>query len=257
MSTPVQPPTYAPEPPVPAPPSGGVAAWRVVGGIVAAVVVVAATVGVVANFTEQRRTATTTYAQAVSKVVVDTDTGSVELKAGTAGSPVVVEREERSSLGSSARSSESVSGSVLTVRADCRGVIGWCGVGYTVTVPPGTAVSVTTSTGSVEAAGLDGDLGVTTSTGSIELTGLRSARVTAEASTGSVELGFAAPPQDVRAETSTGSVEVVVPRDGTAYAVRDSTEVGSREVTVPVDSSSTRRIEATASTGSVEVRAEP
>ncbi len=231
-------------------------AWRVVGGIVAAVIVVLSVAGVVSELTEQRRSTTTTYPQAVSKVVVDTSTGSVELKAGAAGSPVVVERRTRASLGSSPTSSETVSGAVLTLSGGCRG-FGLCGVAYTVTVPPGTAVVVDTSTGSVEASGLTGDLDVTTSTGSIELLGLRSARVAVEASTGSVELGFAAPPQDVRAEASTGSVEVVVPADGTAYAVQSSTNVGSSEVSVPVDSSSTRRIEARTSTGSVEVRPAP
>jgi hypothetical protein len=262
MSTPVQPPQYAPEPPVPSPPtpagdrpppSSGVVAWRVVGGLVAAVIVVLSTAGVVSAFTEQRRTTTTTFPQALSKVVVDTGTGSVDLKGGRAGSQVVVERRTRSSLGTAPTSSEAVAGSVLTLRGGCRG-LGLCDVAYTVTVPPGTAVTVTTDTGSVDASGLDGDLDVTTSTGSIELDGLRSARVAAQASTGSVELGFAAPPQDVRAETSTGSVEVVVPGDGTAYAVQSSTSVGSSEVTVPVDSSSPRRIQARASTGSVEVR---
>ena len=266
MNTPVQPPQYAPEPPVPPSPSGspsgsdngppasgGVVAWRVVGGLVAAVVVVLSTGSVISAFTEQRRTTTTSYPQALSKVVVDTGTGSVDLRGGAAGSPVVVERRTRSSLGSSPTSSEAVSGGVLTLNAGCRG-FGMCDVGYTISVPPGTAVTVTTSTGSIEAAGLDGDLDVTTSTGSIELGLLRSARVAAQASTGSVELVFAAPPQDVRAETSTGSVEVVVPADGSTYAVQSSTSVGSSEVTVPVDSSSPRRIQAKASTGSVEVR---
>jgi DUF4097 and DUF4098 domain-containing protein YvlB len=149
-----------------------------------------------------------------------------------------------------------VRGGVLDVRGGCTG-LGICAVGYTITVPPGTAVAVTTSTGSVEANGLDGEVDVTTSTGSIELTGLRSARVGAEASTGSVELVFAAPPSDVRARTSTGSVEVVVPADGTAYAVATSTSVGSNEVSVPVDSSSPRRIEAQVSTGAIEVRPAP
>jgi hypothetical protein len=259
MSSPIQPPTYAPEPPVPtaqapAPsPSGGVTAWRVVGGLVAVVIILFSAAGVVAGFTEQRRTTTATYPQGVSKIVVDASIGSVDLRAGGAGSPVVVERRTRSSLGATPTSSEAVSGGVLTLRAGCRG-IGLCGVGYTITLPPGTAVTVTTSTGSVEATRLDGDLDITTSTGSIELGGLRSARVAAHASTGSVQLGFAAPPQDVRAETSTGSVEVVVPADGTAYAVQSSTSVGSSEVSVPVDSSSPRHIEARASTGSVEVR---
>jgi len=243
-----------PAPAAAPPPAGpGVVAWRVVGGIVAAVIVVFAVGGVVASFTEQRRTATKAYPSGLSRIVVETSTGSVDLRAGAAGSVVTVEQSARSSFGSSAKTQESVTAGVLRLSGDCTG-FGICSVGYTVTVPPGTAVEVTTSTGSVEAWGLDGDLDVTTSTGSIELTGLRSSRVGVQASTGSVELVFAAAPQDVRAKTSTGSVEVVVPPDGTAYAVLSSTNVGSSDVTVPIDSSSPRRIEAQASTGSVEVR---
>ncbi len=251
MSTPVQ----LPEPPAAPPPAEpGVVAWRVVGGLVAAVIVLFAVAGVVVDFTEQQRDTTRAYPPGLSEVVVESGTGSVEVRAGGAGSSVTVEQHTHSSLGSSATTQESVTAGVLRLRGRCTG-LGFCSVGYTLTVPPGTAVAVTTSTGSVEASGLDGDLDVTTSTGSIELTALRSERVGAQASTGSVELTFAAAPRDVRAETSTGSVEIVVPADGTAYAVQGSTSVGSNEVSVPVDSSSSRRIEARASTGSVEVRA--
>jgi hypothetical protein len=250
MSTAVQPPA---PPGTPPPAEPGDVAWRVVGGLLAAVIVLVSAGGVVADFTEQRRDTTRTYPQGLSEVVVETGTGSVDVRAGAAGSSVTVEQHTRSWIASSPRTQETVTAGVLRLRGRCSG-FGGCSVGYTITVPPGTAVAVTTSTGSVEAAGLDGDLDVTTSTGSIELTGLRSERVGAQASTGSVELAFAAAPRDVRAETSTGSVEIVVPGDGTAYAVRSTTSVGSNEVSVPVDSSSSRRIEARASTGSVEVR---
>jgi hypothetical protein len=218
--------------------------------------VAGAALGAVTTVTQQRASATTTWSQPVTKVVVDTGTGSVELRTGAPGSPVVARRETRWSLGGVPTADEAVAGGVLTLRTSCRGL--WpCAVAYVVTVPPGVDVAVDTSTGSVEARGLDGDLEVGTSTGSIELTGLRSDRVDAQASTGSVELGFVEAPQDVRAGTSTGSVEVVVPADGTAYAVQTDTSVGSTEVAVPVDSSSSRRIDARTSTGSVEVRTTP
>jgi hypothetical protein len=233
-----------------------VTTWRVVGGIVAAALVAGATVSAVSTFTEQRTANTTTYQQAIAKVVVETGTGDVEVREGRPGSGVVVERRTRSSWGTTPTASEAVAGDVLTLRGICRGF--WsCSVEYRITVPPGTALEATTSTGSIAAAGLDAEVSVTSSTGSIELTGLRSQRVQVEASTGSIELGFTAVPSDVRVEASTGDVEVVVPRDGTKYAVQTSTSTGSTDVAVPVDSSSSRRIEARTSTGSVEVRAAP
>jgi hypothetical protein len=253
MSTPQQ---TAPLPAPPAPAGPGVLAWRIAGGLVAAGLVLFAALSAVADFTEHRSDVETTYAQPVSRIVVDASTGSVELAAGAPGSPVVVTRTSRWTLGSAAGGRDGVADGVLTLHGTCTGM--WlCTVAYRVAVPPGTPVTVTTSTGSITAGGLDGDLDVTTSTGSVDLTGLRSSHVAAEASTGSIELSFAAAPQDVRAQTSTGSVEVVVPPDGTAYAVHASTSIGGSEVTVPVDSSSARRIQARASTGSVEVRPAP
>src|SRR3712207_3772975 len=109
MSTAVQPPSppTAPLPTTPPPAGPGVVAWRVVGGIVAAVIVAFSVGGVVAGFTEQRRSRTTTYPGALSKVVVDTSTGSVELRAGAPGSSVSVEQNSSWSIGSSARTRDS------------------------------------------------------------------------------------------------------------------------------------------------------
>jgi hypothetical protein len=214
----------------------------------------AGAMAVVSEFFEQERTQSTSY-EDVRGVVADTDVGTIEVRRGTAGAPVRVDRTVRWSFGDP-RSSERVDGALLRLGGDCGS--GWrfgeCSVDYRVTVPPGTTLELTTATGSIEVEGADADVRATTSTGSLELTSLTSDTVAAQASTGSVELTFAEAPTSVTARTSTGSVEVVVPADGSAYAVDVRTSTGASTTTVPVDSASPRRIEARSSTGSVEVR---
>jgi hypothetical protein len=222
--------------------------------LVIAVVVVAT---LVSRAFRQARVESAVYRQPLSRVVVDTGTGSIDVRTGPAGSPVTVRRTLEWSLGS-ATSDEQVSGDVLSVhgRCDQRALGLWpCSVSYLVTVPPTTALILSTSTGSVQVRDVVDEIQARTSTGSVDIGGVRSASVSAQTSTGSVSVRFAAPPSSVTARASTGAVEVVVPGDGTAYDVQASTSTGHESVSVPVDSSSSRHISASTSTGSVEVRA--
>jgi len=219
------------------------------------VLAIGAGVGLLNVAFRQTRVETAVYTQPVSRVVVDTSTGSIEVRRGDAGSPIGVRRTLEWSYGS-ATSQEAVSGDVLMIRGRCGTTIGFgsCSVSYVISVPEATAVNLTSSTGSVQVQGLSGDVQARTSTGSVELTALRSSTATAETSTGSVLVSFAAPPTSVNARASTGSVDVVLPHDGTTYDVRASTSTGHQSVTVPVDTSSPRHVIASTSTGSVQVR---
>jgi hypothetical protein len=226
--------------------------------LLVAVLAVGASLTLVSRAFRQTRVESAVYPQPVSRVVVDTSTGSIEVRRGDAGSTVTVQRTLEWSFGSAA-SQEAVSGDVLTVRARCQKPVGFgsCSVSYVISVPATTAVSLTSSTGSLQVRDLAGDIEARASTGSVTLTGLRSSTVTAETSTGAVLVRFAAPPTSVSARASTGSVEVILPEDGTKYDVRASTSTGDQSVTVPVDSSSPRHVAASTSTGSVEVRTTP
>jgi Putative adhesin len=226
----------------------------VVALVVIAVLAVGVAVTLLGRAFQQTRVTSAVYRPPVSRVVVDTSTGSIDVRSGGPGSPVTVQRTMQWTFGS-ASSQEAVSGDVLNVRARCENLgFGMCSVSYVVTVPAATAVTATSSTGSVQVRDLSGDVRARTSTGSVDLTGLRASTVTAETSTGSVLVRFAAPPSTVSARASTGSVEVILPRDGTKYDVQASTSTGHQTVTVPVDSGSPRHISASTSTGSVEVR---
>ncbi len=237
------------------PPAGpGVVALRVLGTGLVVLMVAGATFSAVAGFFRQSRTETQVY-QGVRAVSVSATTGSVTVRAGSPGDPVILTRHLSWSF-QQPESVETVAGGRLDVRAECTTSlgVGLCSVGYDLVVPPDVALTLESHTGTVEVDGVTGNLTATTSTGSVELRGIGSRRVEAHTSTGSVEVTFAAVPDDVLADASTGSVEVVVPVGATTYAVTASTSTGSSEVTVPVDSSSTHRISAHTSTGSVEVR---
>jgi Putative adhesin len=224
--------------------------------VIVLVVAVGVVVALVSRAVRQTRVESAVYRQPVSRVVLDTATGSIDVRPGATGSPVTVQRTLQWSFGS-ASSEEQVSGDVLSVHGRCgqQMLDLWpCSVSYVVTVPPTTALTVSTSTGSVQVADVAGEVQARTSTGSVDIRGVRSASVSAQTSTGSVSLRFAAAPSSVTARASTGSVEVVVPGDGTSYDVQASTSTGHESVSVPVDSSSSRHISASTSTGSVEVR---
>jgi hypothetical protein len=107
--------------------------------------------------------------------------------------------------------------------------------------------------GGVELRDVSGSLRLSTSDGSVRAEGLTSDRVTVDTSDGSVQLSFTAPPNTVRASTSDGSLEIVVPKDGTAYAVTVSVSDGSQSVDVPTDTESARKISVHTSDGSVRI----
>jgi hypothetical protein len=107
--------------------------------------------------------------------------------------------------------------------------------------------------GGVELRDVTGTLRLSTSDGSVDATGLTSRTVVVDTSDGSVRLSFANPPDSVRASTSDGSLEVVVPDDGTPYAVAVSVSDGSQQVDVPTDPGSAHRITVHTSDGSVRI----
>jgi DUF4097 and DUF4098 domain-containing protein YvlB len=114
-------------------------------------------------------------------------------------------------------------------------------------------IDVHNADGGVELRDVTGRLRLSTSDGSVQAEGLTSDQVSVDTSDGSVRLSFAEPPATVRASTSDGSLEIVVPKDGTAYAVTVSVSDGSQQVDVPTDPGSTRRISIHTSDGSVRV----
>ena len=116
-------------------------------------------------------------------------------------------------------------------------------------------VDVSTSDGDVTATDVGGPLRLASRDGTVEASQVRSARVEATTSDGSVHIAFAVPPRSVRATSRDGSVRLTLPDDGTSYAVTVSTRDGSSEVTVPTDPTASRHITASTSDGDISIAA--
>ncbi|MGC0416416.1 hypothetical protein [Embleya sp. AB8] len=123
-------------------------------------------------------------------------------------------------------------------------------VSYEVTVPPGLAVRVGTTSGTITLTGLSGDLDAHTGHGGIRGERLTARTVVAKGDADAVDLSFAAPPDRVDAEGD--NARVLVPA-GTAYATDASSEHGSVEVDVPRDPAAPHRIRVHATSGEARI----
>jgi hypothetical protein len=262
---------WAPGPPIASP----LLAVRVIGLVLVLGMLGLAAGSVTAQFFEQHTVLTDTVAAPVTRLVTDTDTGDVRVHAGSPGQPVQITRTLKWSFWAP-RSQWTDVGGTLTVTGGCSGG-GWhwggCSVDLDVTVPAGTAVQLTSTTGSIAIAGLAGDLTATSSTGDVTISGTGAHRVVArtdtgdvtvtstgndstvqaDTGTGDVSLSFAAPPASVTARTDTGDVTVALP-PGSGYLVQTGTDTGTASTEVSKDAASTHRIDARTATGDVLVR---
>ena len=141
----------------------------------------------------------------------------------------------------------------LTVPSDVE-VLGGSSDGHLLLSDLTGSLDVHNADGGVELRDVSGPLRLSTSDGSVRAEGLASDRVTVDTSDGSVQLSFVESPTTVRTSTSDGSLEIVVPKDGTAYAVTVSVSDGSQSVDVPTDPESARTISVHTSDGSVRIQ---
>jgi putative adhesin len=166
-----------------------------------------------------------------------------------------------------------VTAGVLTLDSRCAALHG-CTVGYRVTVPTATAVSVSDNAGTITLRSLSGrvtahtdagDIDLASVSGPVEVTGhagqilgrdVSAARAVARMSAGRIDITFSAVPASLTASSTAGSVTLRVPGSA-SYAVHARTTVGSTQVTVPSSPSSPHVITATVRTGAVTVEPAP
>lgn len=218
----------------------------------------------------ETQTRTATY-QGITTIELDTSFESVEITAQPGAGAVDLERRWSWSLGKPSVTTRR-EGDRLVVRSSCPFWPGLpCTGDVTLTVPPEvlvvgdasdghllldgltSAVDVHTADGRLDLRDLSGTLRLATRDGSVRATGLASDTVSLDSADGSVRLGFAKPPTTVRATTRDGSVEVLVPDDGTAYAVSVDVADGSQDVGVPTDPDSASRLTVRTRDGSVRI----
>ena len=199
-------------------------------------------------------------------------TGTVHIRVGRSDR---VEIDRRSTFGiSEPRVTETLVDGLLTVRVECIGSVSViCTNRVELVVPPDVSLSIDAL--GTRIADVEGDIDISNGAGSVELdrvsgvldldvgggsiTGreIRSARVRAAAGAGSVELGFAAPPEEVDVTSGAGSVLVELPPGDEAYRVSADAGAGSDAVSVRTDPTSDRVIRASSGAGSTEVRYQP
>ncbi|MFG2004258.1 DUF4097 domain-containing protein [Spirillospora sp. NPDC048911] len=208
---------------------------------------------------------------AVTKVVVEIDSGYVLVRAGLNGR-VDVERRPRD--GRILDLKESWDGDRLRLAGGCRDAKGKrvtrCQSGYVLQVPAAAeiearaatgdltvagrtgAVSVTSGSGDIELRDVSGQVRVMTNSGEVTATALRSSTVDAQTNTGDVTLAFAAAPQRTVVTTNTGDIELAVPAG--RYRISADTVSGRRDVAVPGSTAPWPTLKARSNSGDVRLR---
>ncbi|MDQ1288019.1 MAG: hypothetical protein QG622_1584 [Actinomycetota bacterium] len=252
-----QPPGF--QPPAPTARGGGIVLLRTFGVLLAVGILLAGTASVVIHLLRQSRTTTTTVPGQVTRLVADTGTGDIRIKAGEPGAPTTVTRKIQWVFSEPSVTVQERSG-VLTLGASCpRNGFSSCNTDFTVTVPAGTALDVTTGTGEVSTSGISGAVSVTTGVGDISLAESSSTNVLVKTGTGEVTLSGDRPPSAPApgsAEPAGGTVSVetgpgdVVLTDVAASNVKVRT--GGGQVTVSGGTPG-GRVEARSGVGDVKI----
>ncbi|MEV8096684.1 DUF4097 family beta strand repeat-containing protein [Kitasatospora sp. NPDC085879] len=182
----------------------------------------------------------------VRTLVIEGETGDVEVTGGGAGIEVTEHQTYRETA---PETTHTVADGTLTLSYRCPD--GDCGVGYRVRVPAGTVVKVHNSTGDIRLTGLSGEVEARTGTGGINAA-LSSPVVRLAADTGNVTAAVDGDARRVEAVSGTGDVRVRVPR-GRPYAVDTASDTGTVKVSVDRAAGTDRSITARTETGDVTV----
>ena len=251
-------------------------AWRLAGGILTPVLILLGTASLWActgELTADSETQHQTYTHAVSRVELDLDDGEITLTPGEAGQ-VVVERvlewsDDKPTI------EETWVGDTLRITSRCggssMGIQPHCTVAYTIRVPADVTIDARTvasrievrdlsgslrlleSSGDVSLTNTTGQLWVKTTSGGINASGLRAGQVEVQATSGDVELTFAAAPRQLAATTEARNVTIALP-GADPYRVGIETSSGERDISVRQDPGAERTIDVRTSNGDVQVR---
>lgn len=232
---------------------------RIVGGATVGALVLAGGYGFASALARTERTdRSTVEAEGLRTVVVRTDVGDVDVRqSSSSGGDVEVSTHRRGSWQLPGIEQRRDGGSLI-LEALCHDT-GWadCSTDVTLRVPRGLAVVVRSDIGDIDVRGEFTDVSVESSAGDVRGERLRAASVTVTTSIGDVDLELAEPVRRVDATSSVGDVTVVVPDDGTEYAVQMRTDTGDRRSDAPQDTASPYSVNASSSVGDVRVMLAP
>jgi len=244
--------------------------FQTVGMALSIGLVLAGVLWLVSVLTSSTTTEEMTFTGEIDALSADVDNGDITVRGGDVAQVELV-RTVRSSVVGPAYD-EQVSGTTLELSGSCPWyAFGRCGVSYELIVPPDLIASLEASSGDVVVEGLTGDLVVRSSSGDVILrsidgsidaevssgdieledvtgdvraqassgdvtaTGLTAGSLRLRTSSGDVEAQLDAAPESIDAEASSGDVTIMVPDDGTAYAVEGESSSGDRRISVAAD----------------------
>jgi hypothetical protein len=226
----------------------------VAGSLFAFGLLVWGTFNVVDLLAHGRSTEVTTH-EPVGSVVVDTEVGSVEVRAAD-----VAEITATARVGEGLRAtavSRQAAADRLVLRSSCPNVGGaWCSVDWIVVVPAGTAVSARSEHGRTEVSGRFESVVLRSDDGSVRFDGAARS-IDATSDNGDVVVNAVDAPDRVRASSDNGNVRIAVPDIDDGYRVDVASGDGSTDVGVRTDPNASRTIDARSDDGNVTVAAAP
>lgn len=239
--------------PVAAPRHRGRPAWRIVASLLAIAALMWGTLSVVNLLAHGERHFTRTFTGAISSVEVSTDRGSVRVIASDRDD-VALSAYVSDGLGGTDHSTR-MRGSRLLIDAECTFPVAyWCTASYTLRVPRNVRVVLWSGSGDVSVTGLRSAADLTSDHGDVTASRLRSRFVHADASHGSVHLGFVVAPEQVLASSQHGDVTAVVPRTSDSYRVELSSDHGSTQNDLRTDPTARRLVQLSSEHGDVTAR---
>ncbi|MDX6259704.1 MAG: hypothetical protein QOH84_1392 [Kribbellaceae bacterium] len=138
----------------------------------------------------------------------------------------------------------------LEIGVSCAGAD--CDIALSVALPSSTTLSVNTTRTSLDLVGLSGEVSLSAYNGSVNGVRLKSAKVTAEVHSGSLDLGFVYAPTTVDASTTSGSLHLLVPATET-YAIDAVASGGSATLDVHSDPAAHNALNLRSTGGSITV----
>jgi hypothetical protein len=169
-------------------------------------------------------------------LVINNDTGSMHVRAGSSANDVTIQATRHSGLWGNVNTitvsyAQDREGNAITVNVDRTSGSNFfasTSVDFDVTVPSAATLQLKTNTGSIDVTGIGGQIVLTSNTGSITASnGMASGNTQLITNTGSITFnGSIARSGTYQFQTNTGSVEVTLPADS-VFHVNASTDTGS------------------------------
>ena len=203
-------------------------------------------------------------------VTIQAASADLEVHTGDV-SEIAVDRKYNRNLFGSAPKEKYSDGKLQLKDTGCGFLSFGCDTHYVITVPEDLKVTIQSSSGDLKVSQLPDGVTVQTSSGAIELNhvggeislksssgdisgeNLSTTAVTAQSSSGDVELGFDLAPQTIDAQTSSGDVELRLPTGPETYKVDADSNSGDESANIKTDPEATRVIKAKSSSGDTVV----